>query len=161
LFLTRFASRVHLIHRRKEFRASRIMLDRAHANEKIHFVTPAVLEEVLDVAKGSVEGVRLRNPETQKESILAVDGVFIAIGHEPNTQAFRGQLETDANGYLVTREGGSKTNVEGVFAAGDVQDHRYRQAVTAAGSGCMAAMDAEKFLEAEHHASTAAHSLRP
>jgi thioredoxin reductase (NADPH) len=161
LFLTRFASRVHLIHRRKEFRASRIMLDRARANEKIHFVTPAVVEEVLDVAKGTVESVRLRNPETNKESKLAVDGVFIAIGHDPNTQPFRGQLETDANGYLLTQEGSSKTNVEGVFAAGDVKDHRYRQAVTAAGSGCMAAMDAEKFLEAEHHASTALHSARP
>jgi thioredoxin reductase (NADPH) len=160
LFLTRFASRVHLIHRRKEFRASKIMLDRAHANEKIRFAAPAVLEDVLDVAKGTVEGVRLRNPETQQESTLAVEGVFIAIGHEPNTQAFRGQLETDANGYLVTRET-SKTNVEGVFAAGDVKDHRYRQAVTAAGSGCMAAMDAEKFLEAEHPASTASHSGRP
>jgi thioredoxin reductase (NADPH) len=160
LFLTRFAGRVHLIHRRKEFRASKIMLDRARANEKIRFVAPAVLEDVLDVAKGTVEGVRLRNPETQQESTLAVEGVFIAIGHEPNTQAFRGQLETDANGYLVTRET-SKTNVEGVFAAGDVQDHRYRQAVTAAGSGCMAAMDAEKFLEAEHPASTASHSGRP
>ena len=159
LFLTRFASRVHLIHRRTEFRASRIMLDRAHANGKIHFVAPAVLEEVLDVAKGTVEGVRLRNPETQKESTLAVDGVFVAIGHEPNTKAFRGQLETDANGYLVTRDG-SKTNVEGVFAAGDVKDSRYRQAVTAAGSGCMAAMDAEKFLEAEHHAAPAAQTVQ-
>jgi thioredoxin reductase (NADPH) len=160
-FLTRFASRVHLIHRRNEFRASKIMMDRARANEKIHFVTPAVLEEVLDVAKGTVEGVRLRNPETQEESTLAVDGVFIAIGHEPNTQAFRGQLDTDANGYLVTQAGSSKTNVEGVFAAGDVKDSRYRQAVTAAGSGCMAAMDAEKFLEAEQHAEAAAHSVRP
>jgi thioredoxin reductase (NADPH) len=160
LFLTRFASRVHLIHRRSEFRASKIMLDRARASEKIHFVTPAVLEEVLDVAKGTVEGVRLRNPETKQESTLAVDGVFIAIGHEPNTRAFRGKLETDANGYLVTREGSSKTNVEGVFAAGDVKDSRYRQAVTAAGSGCMAAMDAEKFLEAEQHAPAASHSAQ-
>jgi thioredoxin reductase (NADPH) len=160
LFLTRFASRVHLIHRRKEFRASRIMLDRAHANEKIRFVTPAVVEEVLAVAKGAVEGVRLRNLETQEASTLAIDGLFVAIGHEPNTQVFRGQLETDANGYLITREG-SKTNVEGVFAAGDVQDHRYRQAVTAAGSGCMAAMDAEKFLEAEQHAPVALDSARP
>lgn len=159
LFLTRFASRVHLIHRRSEFRASRIMLDRARGNEKIRFVTPAVLEEVQDVAKGTVEGVRLRNPETQEESTLAVDGVFIAIGHEPNTGAFRGQLETDANGYLVTREG-SKTNVDGVFAAGDVKDFRYRQAVTAAGSGCMAAMDAEKFLEAEQHAPAASHRVQ-
>jgi thioredoxin reductase (NADPH) len=160
LFLTRFASRVHLIHRRKEFRASRIMLDRAHANEKIRFITPTVVEEVLAVAKGTVEGVRLRNLETQEASTLAIDGLFVAIGHEPNTQVFRGQLETDANGYLITREG-SKTNVEGVFAAGDVQDHRYRQAVTAAGSGCMAAMDAEKFLEAEQHAPAALHSARP
>jgi thioredoxin reductase (NADPH) len=160
LFLTRFASRVHLIHRRSEFRASKIMVDRARANEKIHFVAPAVLEEVRDVAKGSVEGLRLRNPETKQESMLAVDGVFIAIGHEPNTQAFRGQLETDANGYLITREG-SKTNVDGVFAAGDVKDSRYRQAVTAAGSGCMAAMDAEKFLEAEQHTPAASHSVQP
>jgi thioredoxin reductase (NADPH) len=151
-FLTRFASRVHLIHRRNEFRASKIMMDRARANEKIRFVTPAVVEEVLDVAKGTVEGVRLRNLDTQAVITLAVDGVFVAIGHEPNTQAFRGKLDTDANGYLITREGSSKTNVEGVFAAGDVKDHRYRQAITAAGSGCMAAMDAEKFLEAEHGA---------
>jgi thioredoxin reductase (NADPH) len=161
LFLTRFASRVHLIHRRNEFRASKIMLDRAHANEKIRFVTPTVVEEVLDLSKGTVEGMRLRNLDTQEVSTLAVDGVFVAIGHEPNTQAFRGQLETDENGYLVTREGGSKTNVEGVFAAGDVKDHRYRQAVTAAGSGCMAAIDAEKFLEAHEHASTASHSAQP
>jgi thioredoxin reductase (NADPH) len=161
LFLTRFASRVHLIHRRNEFRASKIMLDRAHANEKIRFVTPTVVEEVLDLAKGTVEGMRLRNLDTQEVSTLAVDGVFVAIGHEPNTQAFRGQLETEENGYLVTREGGSKTNVEGVFAAGDVKDHRYRQAVTAAGSGCMAAIDAEKFLEAHEHASTASHSAQP
>jgi len=160
-FLTRFASRVHLIHRRAEFRASKIMLDRAQANEKIRLVTPAVVEEVMDVGKGTVEGVRLRNPETGKETTLAVDGVFVAIGHEPNTKVFRGQLETDANGYLVTQPGSSKTNVEGVFAAGDVKDHRYRQAVTAAGSGCMAAMDAEKFLEAEHHAKPAAQSVRP
>jgi len=160
VFLTRFASRVHLIHRRNEFRASRIMLDRARANDKIRFVTPAVVEEVLDVSKGAVEGVRLRNPETREQSALAVDGVFVAIGHDPNTRVFRGQLDVDANGYLITREG-SKTNVEGVFAAGDVKDHRYRQAVTAAGSGCMAAMDAEKFLEAEQHAPAVSHSARP
>ena len=152
---------MHLIHRRTEFRASKIMLDRAHAIEKIRFVTPAAVEEVMDVGKGAVEGVRLRNPETGKETTLAVDGVFVAIGHEPNTKVFRGQLETDANGYLVTQPGSSKTNVEGVFAAGDVKDHRYRQAVTAAGSGCMAAMDAEKFLEAEHHARPAAHPCGP
>jgi len=160
LFLTRFASRVHLIHRRNEFRASKIMIDRASGNEKIRFVTPAVVEEVLAVAKGAVEGVRLRNPDTQETSTLAVEGLFIAIGHDPNTQAFRGHLEMDANGYLITREG-SRTNVEGVFAAGDVQDHRYRQAVTAAGSGCMAAMDAEKFLEAEHSAPAVSKAVRP
>jgi thioredoxin reductase (NADPH) len=160
LFLTRFASRVHVIHRRNEFRASRIMLDRARANDKIRFVTPTVVEEVISVSKGAVEGVRLRNPETREESTLAVEGLFVAIGHEPNTSVFRGQLDVDANGYLITCEG-SKTNVEGVFAAGDVQDHRYRQAVTAAGSGCRAAMDAEKFLEAEEHASAVSHSARP
>ncbi len=160
VFLSRFASRVHLIHRRSEFRASKIMLDRARGNEKIQFVTPAVVEEVLAVNKGAVESVRLRNPDTQATSTLPVEGLFIAIGHEPNTQAFRGHLEMDANGYLITRDG-SRTNVEGVFAAGDVQDHRYRQAVTAAGSGCMAAMDAEKFLEAEHSAPAVSKAVRP
>ena len=160
VFLSRFASRVHLIHRRNEFRASKIMLDRARGNEKIRFVTPAVVEEVLAVAKGAVEGVRLRNPDTQATSTLAVEGLFIAIGHDPNTQAFRGHLEMDDNGYLITHDG-SRTNVEGVFAAGDVQDHRYRQAVTAAGSGCMAAMDAEKFLEAEHSATVVSKAVRP
>jgi thioredoxin reductase (NADPH) len=149
-FLTRFASRVHLIHRRKEFRATKIMLDRAQSNAKINFVTPAVVEEVSDVAKNSVEALHLRNPETGEASTLTVEGVFVAIGHDPNTQAFRGQLDTDENGYLVTHNG-SQTNIPGVFAAGDVQDHHYRQAVTAAGSGCMAAMDAEKFLESHDH----------
>ena len=147
LFLTKFASRVNLIHRRNEFRASKIMLERARSNAKIKFVTPAVVEDVLDAARGAVEAVKLRDLRTQQLSTLPVEGVFVAIGHDPNTKVFRGQLEMDANGYLITRNG-SKTNVEGVFAAGDVQDHRYRQAVTAAGSGCMAAMDAEKFLEA-------------
>jgi thioredoxin reductase (NADPH) len=147
-FLTKFASRVHLIHRRNEFRASKIMLDRAHSNEKIRFVTPAVIEEVLDVSKGAVEAVKLRNPETNAVSVLPVHGVFVAIGHEPNTKIFRSKLEMDSNGYLIAKHG-SLSNIPGVFIAGDVQDHRYRQAVTAAGSGCMAAMDAEKFL-AEH-----------
>lgn len=150
IFLTRFASRVHLIHRRREFRATKIMLDRARANEKIQFITPAVVEDISDVDKNSVEIVQLRHTETGKVSELAVEGVFVAIGHEPNTKVFRSILDMDENGYLSTRNG-SKTNVEGVFAAGDVQDHRYRQAVTAAGSGCMAAMDAEKFLEATSH----------
>ena len=150
IFLTRFASRVHLIHRRREFRATKIMFDRARANEKIHFITPAVVEEISDVDKNSVEIVLLRDTESGKVSELPVEGVFVAIGHEPNTNVFRSVLEMDENGYLSTRNG-SKTNIQGVFAAGDVQDYRYRQAVTAAGSGCMAAMDAEKFLEATGH----------
>ncbi|HXM95337.1 MAG TPA: thioredoxin-disulfide reductase [Candidatus Dormibacteraeota bacterium] len=148
-FLSRYATKVYLIHRRNEFRASKIMLDRVRANEKIEFVMPAVVEEILTPSKGTVEGVRLRNPESNETAELAVDGVFVAIGHDPNTTAFRGKIETDSNGYLLSHHG-SKTIVPGVFVAGDVQDHRYRQAVTAAGSGCMAAMDAEKFLE-EHH----------
>ncbi len=148
IFLTKFASRVTLVHRRNEFRASKIMLERARSNEKIHFVTPAVVEDVLDAEKGAVEAVKIRNVQSKQISALPVEGLFIAIGHDPNTKVFRGKLEMDANGYLITSNG-TKTSVEGVFAAGDVQDHRYRQAVTAAGSGCMAAMDAEKFLE-EH-----------
>ena len=147
-FLTRYASKVYLIHRRREFRASKIMLERARANEKIQFVAPAIVEEIFSPTKGTVEGVRLRHAETNDIKQIALEGVFVAIGHDPNTAIFRGQLEMDANGYLLSRNG-SKTNVPGVFVAGDVQDHRYRQAVTAAGSGCMAAMDAEKFLE-EH-----------
>jgi thioredoxin reductase (NADPH) len=146
-FLTKFASRVHLLHRRPEFRASKIMVDRARANEKIQFVTPVVVEEITDVSKGGVETLRLRDTQTNKESNLAVEGIFVAIGHDPNTKVFRGKLDMDENGYLITHHW-SHTNVPGVFAAGDVQDHHYRQAVTAAGSGCMAAMDAEKFLDA-------------
>jgi thioredoxin reductase (NADPH) len=147
-FLTRFASKVNVIHRRKEFRATKIMLDRARENGKINFIAPAIVEDVLDLSKGVVDGVRLLNPETGEHSTLPVDGVFVAIGHDPNTKAFNGQLQTDENGYIVTHHG-SQTNIPGVFAAGDVQDHHYRQAITAAGSGCMAAMDAEKFLEAQ------------
>ena len=148
IFLTKFARRVNLIHRRSAFRASKIMLERARANDKIQFITSAVVEDVLDPGKGAVEAVKIRNVQTRQASTLPTEGVFIAIGHDPNTKVFRGKLEMDANGYLTTKNG-SKTSVEGVFAAGDVQDHHYRQAVTAAGSGCMAAMDAEKFLE-EH-----------
>jgi thioredoxin reductase (NADPH) len=146
-FLSKFASRVNLVHRRDEFRASKIMVDRARANDKIRFLTPFAVEKISDVEKNGVENVTLRNTQTNETSILPVEGVFIAIGHDPNTKSFRGQLDMDENGYLITHEG-SKTNVPGVFAAGDVQDHHYRQAVTAAGSGCMAAIDAEKFLGA-------------
>ena len=146
-FLTKFASRVTLVHRRNEFRASKIMLDRARSNEKIRFLTPAVVVDVIDVAKGAVESVRVRNAETGQESVVPAEGLFLAIGHDPNTKVFRGKLEMDENGYLIARHH-TRTSVEGVFAAGDVQDHHYRQAVTAAGSGCMAAIDAGKFLEA-------------
>ena len=145
-FLSRFASKVYLVHRRNEFRASKIMVDRVRANEKIHFVTPVVVEEISDVSKGGVENMTLRNAETNQASTLPVSGIFIAIGHVPNTKVFRGKLDMDENGYLITRYG-SQTKIPGVFAAGDVQDHHYKQAVTAAGSGCMAAIDAEKFLE--------------
>jgi thioredoxin reductase (NADPH) len=147
IFLTKFARRVAILHRRNEFRATKIMLERARANPKIRFITPVAVEDILDPAKQNVEAVKIRNVQTGESSVLPAEGVFIGIGHEPNTKVFQGQLQMDAAGYLVTRDG-TKTSVEGVFAAGDVQDHVYRQAVTAAGSGCMAAMDAEKFLEA-------------
>src|SRR5216110_1892520 len=148
-FLSRYASRVYLLHRRKEFRASKIMIDRARKNEKIEFIIPAVVEEIL-APNGLVEGVRLRSTESKDTRELPLDGVFVAIGHEPNTTVFKGKLEMDSNGYLVAKHG-SLTSIPGVFVAGDVQDHRYRQAVTAAGSGCMAAIDAEKFLEEHKH----------
>ena len=146
-FLSRYASRVYLIHRRDEFRASKIMIDRAKANEKIEFVTPYVVGEILAPEK-VVTGVLLRNTKTSEKREIALEGVFVAIGHDPNSTAFKGKLQLDENGYIVPQHG-SLTNIPGVFVAGDVQDHRYRQAVTAAGSGCMAALDAEKFLE-EH-----------
>jgi thioredoxin reductase (NADPH) len=149
VFLTRYASRVFLIHRRSQFRASKIMLDRARANDKVEFVMPAIVDDIVPHEKGHVGSVRLRNPETNATTDLELEGVFVAIGHDPNTAVFRGKLEMDPNGYLISLNG-SKTTVPGVFVAGDVQDHRYRQAVTAAGSGCMAALDAEKFLE-EHN----------
>ena len=146
-FLSRYASKVHLIHRRNDFRASKIMIERARANEKVAFVTPFAVEEIL-APQGHVEGVRLRHQQTKETQEIPVDGVFVAIGHDPNTIVFKGKLEMDSNGYLLAKHG-SLTAIPGVFVAGDVQDHRYRQAVTAAGSGCMAALDAEKFLE-EH-----------
>lgn len=147
-FLTKFAKRVTILHRRNEFRATKIMLDRARANEKIVFMTPYVVEEVHNVKNQSVDAVQVRNLETNAISTMNVEGVFVAIGHEPNTQVFQRQIQMDDAGYILTHDG-PKTSVEGVFAAGDVQDHHYRQAITAAGSGCMAAIDAEKFL-AEH-----------
>jgi thioredoxin reductase (NADPH) len=146
-FLSHHASRVYLIHRRAEFRASKIMIDRAKANPKVEFVTPFTVENIL-APQGHVEGVALRNQQTKETREIPLDGVFVAIGHDPNTIVFKGKLEMDSNGYLIAKNG-SLTSIPGVFIAGDVQDHRYRQAVTAAGSGCMAAMDAEKFLE-EH-----------
>ena len=146
LFLTKFATNVHLVHRRDEFRASRIMVDRAEANDKLDFVLNAEVEEILGDAK--VEGLRLRNTGSGETWEVEADGLFVAIGHDPNTELFRDQLNHDDGGYLVTTPGTTETNIPGVFAAGDVQDHTYRQAVTAAGSGCMAALDAERFLAA-------------
>jgi thioredoxin reductase (NADPH) len=138
---------VYLVHRRNEFRASKIMIDRVRANSKVEIVTPYFVQEIKAPA-GLVTGIRLENTATGELRDIDLDGVFVAIGHIPNSYAFRGKLDMDHNGYLVARHG-SLTKIPGVFVAGDVQDHRYRQAVTAAGSGCMAAMDAEKFLE-EH-----------
>ena len=146
-FLSRYANKVYLIHRRSEFRASKIMIDRAKANEKIEFVVPAVVEQIIE-KDGSVEGVRVKNPDSGETREIAIHGMFVAIGHDPNSKIFKTKLDMDANGYLQATHG-SLTKIAGVFIAGDVQDHRYRQAITAAGSGCMAAMDAEKFLE-EH-----------
>jgi thioredoxin reductase (NADPH) len=145
-FLTRFATNVTLIHRRKELRASKIMQDRTFANPKIDVRWNTVVDEVL--GNGKVEGLRLRDIETDATSDLAVNGMFVAIGHTPNTALFAGQLDLDENGYIVTAADSSATSVPGVFAAGDVQDHVYRQAITAAGTGCMAALDAERYLEA-------------
>jgi thioredoxin reductase (NADPH) len=159
LFLTKFASRVHLVHRRDEFRASKIMVDRASSNEKLDYVRSAVVEEVLGDSK--LEGLRLRSTETDETWDVPADGLFVAIGHDPNTALFRDQLDHDANGYLVTKPQSTETNLPGVFAAGDVKDHVYRQAVTAAGSGCMAALDAERFLASlEGHPGTALTAAR-
>jgi len=147
IFLTRFGRQVTIVHRRDQFRASKIMLERARANPKIRWITKAVVEEVYDVGRGLVTGVRLRNVETGQSWEEPVDGLFIAIGHVPNTAPFRGQIELDADGYIVSK-GGARTSVDGVFHAGDVQDRVYRQAVTAAAAGCMAAIEAERFLAA-------------
>jgi len=149
LFLTRYAGQVSIIHRRDQLRASKIMQERLFHNPKINFVWDSVVTDVLDVGRGEVTGVKLKNAKTGEETSKSCHGLFLGIGHSPNTSLFRGQLEMNEVGYLITHDG-SKTNVPGVFAAGDVQDHIYRQAITAAGSGCMAAIDAERFLEAEH-----------
>jgi thioredoxin reductase (NADPH) len=150
IFLTKFANKVTVIHRREELRASKIMQDRAFANPKIEFLWNTVVDDV--IGNGKVEALALRDIESGVTSQLGVNGVFVAIGHTPNTALFEGQLELDPNGYIVTYDGTMRTSVDGVFACGDVQDHVYRQAVTAAGTGCMAAIEAERWLEAKAHA---------
>jgi len=149
-FLAKFAPKVTIVHRRESFRASPIMVDRARSNERIDFILDSVVEEVLGTENGSVTGVLVRNVKTGEESELKADGLFVAIGHDPNTALFRGQLDMDDAGYIITKGKSTETNIPGVFAAGDVQDHVYRQAVTAAGSGTMAALDAERWLAAQH-----------
>jgi thioredoxin reductase (NADPH) len=149
-FLTRFATKVTLIHRRDEFRASKIMLDRAQANPKIAFLTNTIVDDVLDVSKQEVTALRLRNTNSGESWEFPTSAMFLGIGHIPNAKIFEGQLDTDADGYLVTQKN-VFTRVPGVYACGDVQDRRYRQAITAAGSGCMAALEAEKFLEENEH----------
>jgi thioredoxin reductase (NADPH) len=161
IFLTKFATKVSLVHRRSEFRASQIMIDRARANEKIEFVTPTVVEEVLS-ENGQTSAVRLRDLDTGELSDVRAQGLFVAVGHDPNTKLFLDQLDHDEAGYLVTKPGSTATNIEGVFAAGDVVDHTYRQAVTAAGTGAMAALDSERWLAArEGHPGTALTAPRP
>ena len=149
-FLSRFGSEVTIVHRTETFRASKIMFDRAKANPKIQFLTHTVVEDVYDVEKGHVTGVKLRNVQTHETYDREVDGFFVAIGHIPNTKPFAGQLDLDPDGYIITH-GGARTNITGVYHAGDVQDRTYRQAITASGAGCMAAIEAERFLEAEGH----------
>ncbi|KAE8560875.1 thioredoxin-disulfide reductase [Paenibacillus polymyxa] len=153
-FLTRFASKVTLVHRREELRASKIMQDRARANSKIEWALNRTPVEVVADENG-VTGLKVLNNATGEEEIITVSGVFVAIGHHPNTGFLEGQITTDANGYIVVNPGTSETNVPGVFACGDVQDTRYRQAITAAGSGCMAAMDSEKYIESLEHSALA------
>jgi thioredoxin reductase (NADPH) len=150
LFLTKFATRVTVVHRRDELRASKIMQDRAFANPKIDFAWNAIVDDV--VGNGSVESLRMRDTVTGAQSDLDVHGLFVAIGHDPNTALFRDQLDLDDDGYIITAPDSTRASVEGVFACGDVQDHVYKQAVTAAGSGCMAAIEAERWLGEQAHA---------
>ena len=156
VFLTKFASRVTVVHRRETLRASKIMQDKARANPKIAWMLNSEVDQIHDTGKGEVTSMVVRNVTTGARTEVPVTGVFVAIGHTPNTALFRGQLEMDANGYLITH-GGAKTSVPGVFACGDVQDHIYRQAITAAGTGCMAALDAERYLEGISPAEPATH----
>lgn len=146
-FLTKFASKVNIVHRRDQLRASKIMQDRAFKNPKVDFIWNAEIAEILGDVESGVNGVVLRNTVTGETTRKDIDGIFVAIGHTPNTSIFKGKLDMDELGYLITKEGSTETNVPGVFAAGDVKDNKYRQAITAAGSGCMAAIDAERFLE--------------
>ena len=157
IFLTKFATTVTVVHRRDELRASKIMQERAFSNPKINFRWNAVVDEV--VGNGTVDGVVLRDTVSGDTSVLPVQGLFVAIGHDPTTKLFQGQLDLDENGYVVTDADSTRTSVDGVFAAGDVQDHVYRQAITAAGSGCMAAIEAERWLEARHHAAGTADAV--
>ncbi len=159
IFLTKFADKVTIVHRRDELRASKIMQERAFANPKIEFLWNHTVEELLGDDK--LEGAIVRRVETGETSTLPVTGLFVSIGHKPNTDLFTGVLDMDENGYLITRPGSTATNIEGVFACGDVQDHTYRQAITAAGSGCMAAIDAERWLEATLHHSSHASASAP
>ena len=148
IYLTKYCEKVTVVHRRDQLRASQIMSDRAKNNPKITFLWDSVVTEVLDPAKGDVEAVRIKNVKTGEEALYKTNGVFVAIGHKPNTGIFKGQLDLNSKGYLIVHDG-SRTNVEGVFAAGDVHDEQYRQAVTAAGSGCGASIDCERYLESK------------
>src|SRR5574341_49359 len=149
VFLTKYATKVTIVHRRDKLRASKIMQERAFKNKKIEFIWDSIVVEILGDKEKGISGVKIRNVNTGEIKEKACQGVFVAIGHTPNTRVFEGQLEMDERGYIITKNGTTETSISGVFASGDVQDHRYRQAITAAGTGCMAAMDAEKFLE-EH-----------
>jgi thioredoxin reductase (NADPH) len=155
-FLTRFATKVYIVHRRDEFRASPIMVDRARANEKVELVLNAVVDEVLGADSGHMTGVRLRDTASGETREIEADGLFVAVGHDPNTALFLDSLDHDDEGYLVTEPRSTRTNIPGVFAAGDVQDHTYRQAITAAASGTMAALDAQRWLEEQEHRSDVA-----